>query len=250
MISKNLQEGKNYTDLRNSSVNSNFFLQNYRYFDLTLKTNGTLNNITFLPEKFNSNISLPLILAHGNNTSKIKIILTCLRIIKLFTFQKSFIKKWLVFQQIKKKNSGFVLQTKTFSSTSFERFYYYILTIFPYLRVSYGSSANIFLSDILGVITFNLADITYFSNFLKEKHLDWERQFIFFFNWVAKKKISKSKKIKFFFINFIQGMVNRVLWSSLGLRCSRGHGGWVEFSKFSKTIFYENTKFFQKNFWF
>lgn len=250
MEKKYFYEEQTFYDLWGSSSRSNFFLQHYRYFDLNTKMNGSLNNIKLLPEKFTSNVSLPLVLPQGNNNFKLKTILTCLRVIKLFTFQKSFIKKRLVFQQIKKKNSGFVLQTKTRDYQSFQWFYYYILTIFPYLWISHGAETNIFLSDTLGVISFNLVDVTYFSHLLQEKHLEWERQFTFIFSWNSKHCLSLPRKASFLSLNFIWGMIYWVLWSSLGLKCNWGHGGWLEFSKFSKTIFFSNSKFFMKNFWF
>jgi len=88
-----------------------FFLYHYRFFDINNKSNGTLKNLKFLPNNFNSQVSLPLILNYGNSNSRIKILINCLRIINFFTFQKSFLKKKLSLQQIKKKNSGFVIQT-------------------------------------------------------------------------------------------------------------------------------------------
>lgn len=227
-----------------------FFLSHYRFFDLNSKTNGNLKNINFLPKSFNSQVSLPIIINFGNLNSKVKILINCLRIIKFFTYQKSFLKKRLVLQQIKKKNSGFVIQSWTFKIESFDRFFYYALTILPYLRISYGSDRPVLLSNTQGNLSIAIDDITFFSHYIDEKHLDWDKQFFFTFNWVYKKKIIFPTKIEFFKLPFIKALISWILWSSLCFNCNRGHPGWLPFSKFSKTVFFNNTTFFSKNFRF
>jgi hypothetical protein len=227
-----------------------FFLYHYRFFDINSKSNGTFKNLKFFPISFNSQVSLPLILNYGNPNSRLKILVNCLKILRFFTFQKSFLKKKLVLQQIKKKNSGFVIQTWTFSIDSFDRFYYYSLTILPYMWISYGLEKCVLITDVMGNLTFATDDITFFHHYLDEKHLDWDKQFFFSFNWYFKKIKKLPSKIFFFFLPFIKGLLSRLLWSSICFNCNRGHGGWLPFSKFSKTIFFNNSVFFAKNFWF
>ena len=242
------QNLNNITNFTSESYAVKSFLQINRYFDLKTKTNGNLNNLLFFPINFNSQVTLPLVLTFGNSTSKLKLVLICLNIIQLFTNQKSFLKKRLVMQQIKKKNSGFIIQTKTFKQSSFDNLYYYMLTILPYMRVSYGIEWCAIVTDGQGTLTFALNDITFFAQHLDEKHLSWERKFFFSFEWVT--KIINKKKKRFFFLPFIKCMLDRVLWSSINFWCNRGHGGWTTFSKFSKTIFFYNNLFFSKNFRF
>lgn len=226
-----------------------FFFQNYRYFDIKTKSNGTLNRTNYLPNNFKYQTTLPLILDYGNLNFKLRTVLQCLNIIKFFTYQKSFLKKKLILQQLKKKNSGFVLQSKVSRSYSFIRFYYFILTIIPYMKVSYGIDWCVILSNLQGNMSFGLDDIAFFSHYLNEKHLEWDKKFYFSFQWVYKKNFSNLKS-NFFFLPFIKSMLNRLFWSSLSLKCFRGHGGWLTFSKFPLVVFNSNSKFFSKNFKF
>lgn len=242
LATNNLITGKSFI--------TKFFLNHYRFFDINNKTNGNLNNINFLPKSFNLQVSLPLILDFGNINVKVKILMNCLWIIKFFTFQKSFLKKRIILQQIKKKNSGFVIQSWTFWVESFDRFFYYALTIIPYLRLSYGLDWSILLSDTQGNLSIAIDDITFFSHYIDEKHLDWDKQFFFSFSWVYKNKIKLPKKVLFFWLPFIWDLISWILWSSLAFNCVRGHSGWLPFSKFSKTIFFNNDIFFSKSFRF
>ena len=237
-------------DFRLAGVADKLFLVNYRFFDLNSKMNGSLNNIMFFPNSFSTAVTLPLILTVGNVDAKLWIILNCLRIIRFFTFQTSFLKKWIITQQIKKKNSGFVLQTKTVKSYSYDWLFYYVLTILPYLRVSYGTERGALVTDGLGTLTFAIDDITFFSHYLEEKHVEWDKKFLFSFRWVDKFRVKNNFIWRFFFLPFIWGMFFWILWSSMGLRCNWGHSGWMEFSKFSSTVVNSTPIFFKKNFKF
>ncbi len=237
-------------DLWVTGLSNKLFLINYRFFDLNSKMNGSLSNVMFFPASFSTAVTLPLILLVGNADTKLRIILNCLKIIWFFTFQTSFLKKWIVTQQIKKKNSGFVLQTKTVKAYSYDRLFYYVLTILPYLRVSYGTERGALVTDGLGGLTFTVDDITFFSHYLDEKHVEWDKKFLFSFQWVDKLRIKSKFSGWFFFLPFIRGMLFWVLWSSIGLKCHWGHSGWMEFSKFSSTVINSNSIFFKKNFKF
>lgn len=226
-----------------------FFLKNNRYFDIKTKTNGTLNNLLLLPITFNSQVTLPIVLPRGSLNSRINVMLTCLYIINLFTNQTSFLKKKITLQQVKKKDSGFVLQSWTFRYYSFDKLYFYIITILPFMRVSYDIPRCNEVVDEQGSLTFALDDITYFANKLNDEQLGWQWQFFFSFWWVMR-RINCNTKKSFFFLPFIKNMVWRILWSSLSLRCKLGHGSWTNEIRFSKTMFFYNNLFFSKNFWF
>lgn len=236
--------------IQGKSFITKFFLINYRFFDLNNKCNGGLKNISFFPKSFNSQVSLPIYFESGNINFKVKILLNCLRIIKFFTFQKSFLKKKIIMEQVKKKNAGFVIQSRTFRLESFNRFFYYALTILPYLKLSYGFDRSKLLSDTQGNLSLAIDDITFFSHYINEKHLEWERQFFFTFSWVYKRKIKLPKRNFFFFLPFIKDLISWLLWGGLCFTCYRGHSGWLPFAKFSKTIFFNNLNFFSKNYRF
>lgn len=236
-------------ELNNFTWIYKFFLENYRYYDISIKSNGTFWSTIDLPQTFNSNVTLPLVSTQNDNTAKLKFLMQSLRLIWLFTFQKSFIKKKLILQQQKKKSSCYILQTKTTYNYSYNRFFYYLLTILPYTRLSYGYDKAIVVSDIQGCINFNILDLTFFSNIIKDKLIHWDRQINFSFNWILKKIKNKRPNREFFIkIPFVKSMFFRLMWSSVGLKCSRGHGGWSTFSKFTKTVIYSNKIFFWKNF--
>jgi hypothetical protein len=119
------------------------------------------------------------------------------------------------------------------------------------MKISYGSERCVILSNSEGNISFSLDDIAFFSHYLNEKHLEWDKKFYLSFQWNFKTLNNKvSKVIKFFTLPFIKSMVTRLLWSSLSLKCLRGHGGWLNFSKFPSVVFFSNSNFFSKNFKF
>lgn len=250
-----MKELKNLDFIQNDNYTGNsfsikFFFQNYRYFDIKTKSNGTINWVNFLPTNFKYQVTLPLILDYGNSNFKLWTVLECLNIIKFFTFQKSFLKKKLVLQQLKKKNSGFVLQSCVKKSYSYIWFYYFILTIIPYMKVSYGTERCSILSNIDGNISFSLDDIAYFSHYLDEKYLEWDKIFYFSFQWVFWKFNHKNKNMNFFILPFVKSMLTWLLWSSLSLQCLWGHGGWLNFSRFPSVVFHSNSNFFAKNYKF
>lgn len=249
MIIKNNSINKtNKIDLRTASLGSKLFFQNYRYFDILTKTNGSLNLSQYYPDNFKISVTLPVIIESGTPLSWLKFILNCLKIIRFFTFQKSFLKKKIDLQQLKKWNSGFVLISSSNKDFSYNWFFYYILTILPYLWISYLNEMGTILSDIRGNISFHLNDISFFANFLDKKHIEWDWQFSFFFSW--EKNIKVPNRLIFFKLPFVEGMLKWIFWSSLGLSCVWGHGGWLTFTKFSTVIFHSNKLFFGWNFRF
>lgn len=237
-------------DFKVTGVFCKLFLINYWFFDLNTKLNGSAWNVGFLPDTLLIYVSLPLLLFAGNTDTKLKIIVNCLWVIKFFTFQKSFLKKWIVMQQIKKKNSGFVLQTKCVWSYSYDWLFYYIITILPYLWVSYGIERGALITDGWGALGFTIDDITFFAHYFDEKYVEWDKKFMFSFWWVAKRMWSCFTYWRFFLLPFVRGMIFWLLWSSIGLKCIWGHSGWMEFSKFSSTVINSDHIFFWKNFKF
>ena len=228
-----------------------FFLENQWHYDIITKTNGTLNNKLSLPTKFQTLATLSLVSTESDSIGKLKFLIHSLRLIRFFTFQKSFIWKKLILQQKKKKSSCYVLQTIAKKNYSLQRLYYFLITIIPYMNVVYGYDWLILISDTKGNINFTTNDISFFSSFLEEKIIGWDRQITIIFSWMWESiKIISTRQNFFLNIPFIWNMFSRLLWSSLGLVCGWGHGGWLYFSKFSKGIIYSNKNLFNKNFKF
>jgi hypothetical protein len=189
-------------------------------------------------------------MSSGTSDTKIKLLLNCLRVIWFFSFQKSMIKKRLKLQQIKKKNSGFILATNLFYNVSFRQLPFIIFTILPYLKMSYGRERSNVLSNPQGELSLAVSDITFFSHYLNEKHVEWDRQFNFSFSFKNKKISRRLWNAYFFHSTLLQGFLKRLFWSALTLNCNRGHSGWLEFSKISNHVFLSNNYFFKWNFWF
>lgn len=227
-----------------------FYKINYWLFDIMAKTNGCLNHFQYFPKSNNLIITLPLITTQSDSTSKLKFLLHALKVIKLFTFQWSFILKKLILQQQKKKSSYYILRSKVHGNCSNWLLTDYILTIIPYTRVSYGFDWVTLISDSEGNIIFNITDLTYFSSLIKEKITNWDRQITVLFFLLWKKKLNCCRKFFILNLSFIKILLSRIFWSSLSLACERGHGGWTTFSKFSKVVVHSNKIFFSKNFKF
>jgi len=48
------------------------------------------------------------------------------------------------------------------------------------------------VTDGLGTLTFAIDDITFFSHYLEEKHVEWDKKFLFSFRWVDKFRIKNN----------------------------------------------------------
>lgn len=227
-----------------------FYKINYRLFDIMAKTNGSLNHFKHFPKSTNLIITLPLITTQSDSVSKLKFLLHALWVIKLFTFQWSFILRKLILQQQKKKSSYYILWSEVNGNYSDWLLTDYLLTIIPYTWVSYGFDWAILISDAEGNIIFNITDLTFFSSFIKEKITNWDKQITVLFSVSWQKKINCQWKFSFLYLSFIKVLLSWIFWSSLSLTCERGHGGWTTFSKFSKVVIHSNKIFFSKNFKF
>lgn len=237
--------------LHNHNWIGKIMLVKYWIFDMLSKTNGSLNQIKYFPSSFDSIVTLPLVSNQGDGVSKLKFLIYSLWVVKLFTFQSSFIWKKLLLQQQQKKSSCYILQSKVGKHLSNNRLFYYLFTIIPYLWISYGYDRLIVLSDPQGNINLSISELTCFTTFVDEKLSTWDRQILITFNWVWANNVPLfGNKLFFVGLPFIRNLLNWILWSSFSMTCGWGHGGWLSFSKFSKAAVYANKIFFSKNFKF
>jgi hypothetical protein len=236
-------------------VTGEFFLKNYWFFDVSCKLNGIINNQKMYPIFFDIAISLPLPLKGMNWLAKAKMLLYCSWILKFFSLQWTIVERRIIktiqlVQSTVKKDLIFIVKSFNFKTSSFSRFFYYLFTIFPYMWITYENERSRILTTFDGNLNFTVNDITFFLELLNEKHSTWSKDFFFSFSWHYNLMGFNYKNWKFFNLFLIWGMINWLLWSSLGLTCYRGHGGWVEHAHITNVVLNYWNVYFNNFFWY
>jgi hypothetical protein len=155
--------------------------------------------------------------------------------VSFFSKKKSILSKFWTIQKNKKRQVGAIISSKSISKNNFFLLPFFFLIIFPYIKISEGLNKFKLLSDTTGNLTFNFTEISYLSNKLNEQYIGWSKNIIVNLFFQKPKILHKLSKLEF--INF---KINRLTWSSLSLKCIRGHGGFITNSYVTKL--YKNKK--------
>ena len=197
-----------------------FFSKQCRSFDLNCKFNGLLKKDSL--SAFNTikkNYSIPIIPLPSDFFSKTRISLNSSKILSLISNSYPTLKPYKYILNQKKKILILVLSNSVKKNKALTLLNSMILTLFPYIWNTQISAFNI-LSDNSGNFFFFIKDISLFNSKLDETFLGWNNKI--YFNIFLK---------QYFFKNIYENNIfNKIFFSSLGLVCKRGHGGWLPFS--------------------
>lgn len=226
--------------MKNSSIKkidflSKHFFFNLRVFDFPLKSNLLITKVEQLPNNFKIVVNLPLIPFYVEGVQWIKLIYNSLWLVSFFSKKQAALSKYWIIQKNKKRVSSAIIFSKNLSNFSFFTIPLLSLVTFPYIKISKGLSKFNLLSDSTGNLTFLIDEISYLSNKLDETYIGWNKSILI--NLTLWKPKIYNNLYKFSFINF---RINRLIWSSIGLKCIWGHGGFLHNSYVRK--FYKNWK--------
>ena len=211
-------------------------------FDLSLKTNSLQKSFTNYSVGSWAHITLSLNDISVKNQNSFNIITHSNKLIKFFSTQS------LKFFNLRaKKNNKFFIKTRNYGINWLKPFVFCVQTLIPYLKASWGLNKFTLLSNDLGNFTFSFTDVSFFATKLDDFFLNWNRWIYVNFNILFKNVNYGSLLNKIIFKKFIflKGCWARIIWSSIGLKCSWGHGGWFKNIYINK-IFFKNYKLLWK----
>jgi hypothetical protein len=99
------------------------------------------------------------------------------------------------------------------------------------------------LSDSSGNLTFNFSEVSFLTKFLNESYIGWNKTISF--NLTLNNPKIKHNLSKY---NFISSIINRIVWSSVSLKCVRGHGAFTQMSVVNKLFINNLNKFSTKKY--
>lgn len=214
-------------------LNTKYYYDAIWIFDLNCKFNGFFLKNKYLSLNLNIFFSTPFMPLVHENLVRIWLLLNSIKICKFFTHQNATIKKLLTTLKKTKKITIAIIQTKVWKQKSFTIMSEFNLMILPYLKFSSTIKQFWLFCDNTGGLSFFFNEIVFFTSFLDENFIGWNKNSIISMQLFSffKKNIWLVKYLNFFFlIPFIFSMTARIIWSSLGFCCQWGHGGWSDFN--------------------
>lgn len=218
-MKSNLLSFKLNWNFLNDNVYKKFY-NNLRVFDISLKSNTIITKIEQIPNSMQLNVTLPLLPLTAEGNSKLKIILNSLKLVSIFSRKKAYLKRYLTLQWNKKWSQGLIISSELKFLKNFNIISLLTLISFPYIRLSEGISKFLLLSDSSGNVSFSIREIAQLGDLLNEDFIGWNKNIQF--------NLSFSRNTNNYFLTspFLKNIYNWLLWSSVGLTCSRGHGSW------------------------
>lgn len=223
-------------------INKKFYLNTW-VFDISIKSNNLINKIEQMPMSFKFNVTLPLLPFNVDGNNRLKLIFNSLKLLTIFSRSKSFLSEYKVIQKNKKWMQGGIINSFNHNFDNSSVLPLFSLIAFPYIWISEGSSKFLLLSDSSGNLTFNFSEVSFLTKFLNESYIGWNKTISF--NLTLNNPKIKHNLSKY---NFISSIINRIVWSSISLKCVRGHGAFTQMSVVNKLFINNLNKFSTKKY--